>query len=93
LTGQKTDATQNTLRLIDQGVLLETADITPAGASLTNIGNLEISATTVADLSTAGTLFSGVTNVTLDSAGAIAGLTVGAAQKQLCLSSCAKRSR
>lgn len=82
LTGQKPDASLNTLRLVDlDNADLATAAITPAGATLTNIGNLQIAAANnVGALSTAGSMFSGVTNVTLDNAGTLTGFTASATQ-------------
>lgn len=83
LTGKATNATENTLRLIDAGqsAALTTALITPLAATLTNIGNLQIvAADAIGILSTAGSLFSGVSNVTVTNAGAITALTAGAAQ-------------
>jgi len=82
LSGQKSDMSLNTLRLIDQGpAALATAAISPAGASLSGIGNLDIvGAGDVGTLSTAGALFAGVTNVTLGNAGTLVGYTASATQ-------------
>ena len=61
LTGEKTDATLNTLKLVDAGADagngLTTALITPLAATLNNIGNLQIVAQdNIGTLSTTGTL-------------------------------------
>ena len=83
LTGQGSNASANTLRLIDQAGGLNTTDISPVGASLSNIGNLEIvgngSTDVAGQLSTAAALFSGVTNVSLTNSG-ISSLTGSATQ-------------
>lgn len=82
LTGQLGTATLNTLRLVDQdAAALETAAITPTGATLTNIGTLQIAAANdVGTLSTAGSLFSGVTQVNLTNAGSVTAYTASATQ-------------
>jgi S-layer protein len=83
LTGLNGNAAQNSLRLLDGGVggALATAMITPLGATLSNVGTLNIVALDdIGALSTAGAPFTGVTNVTVSNAGAITGLVAGSGQ-------------